>query len=53
VAAMTNDAVKLFAACYALFSGLMLIGTMGILLSPWVHRMLHKFHCEEIRRKKK
>src|SRR4051812_19218221 len=32
VAPMSNDAVKLFASAYALFSGLVLIGTMGILL---------------------
>jgi hypothetical protein len=44
VAAMTNNTVKLFASAYALFSGLVLLSTMGILLAPWLHRMLHKFH---------
>ena len=44
VAPMTNDAVKLFASGYALFSGLVLLATMGILLTPWVHRMLHHFY---------
>jgi len=47
VATMSNDAVKIFASAYALFSGLVLIGTMGILLGPWVHRMMHKLHAEK------
>src|SRR5271168_3539395 len=33
VAPLTSDGVKLFAAAYALFSGLVLIGTTGILLA--------------------
>ena len=44
VAPMQNDAVKLFASAYALLSGLVLIGTTGILLGPWLHRLLHKFY---------
>jgi hypothetical protein len=42
-----NDAAKIFASGYALFSGLVLIGVMGIVLTPLVHRILHKFHVEE------
>jgi len=41
IAPMTNDAVKLFASAYALFSGLVVLSTMGVLLAPWLHRMLH------------
>ena len=37
---------KLFASGYALFSGLVFIGIMGIVLTPIVHRLLHKFHVE-------
>jgi hypothetical protein len=37
---------KLFASCYALFSGIVFITTAGILLGPLVHRLLHKFHLE-------
>jgi hypothetical protein len=37
---------KLFASAYALFSGLVFIGIMGIVLTPIVHRILHKFHVE-------
>ena len=41
IAPMTNDAVKLFASAYALFSGLVALSAMGVLLAPWLHRMLH------------
>jgi hypothetical protein len=37
---------KLFASAYALFSGLVFIGIMGIVLTPIAHRILHKFHVE-------
>lgn len=37
---------KLFASAYALFSGLVFIGIMGIVLTPIIHRILHKFHVE-------
>lgn len=35
---------KLFASFYALYSGLVLIGLMGLLLAPVFHRILHSFH---------
>ncbi len=35
---------KLFAGCYALFSGLAFITVTGLILSPFVHRIFHKFH---------
>ncbi len=44
---LTNDASKIFASLYALFSGLIFIGIMGVVLSPIVHRFLHKFHVDE------
>ncbi len=47
VSPLTSDAAKIFASGYALFSGLILISTMGIVLSPVFHRVLHKFHVEE------
>ena len=37
---------KLFAGTYALYSGLALILAAGILFTPVIHRMLHKFHLE-------
>jgi hypothetical protein len=41
---LQRDTAKIFAAAYALFSGLVFIGVMGIVLTPLVHRVLHKFH---------
>jgi hypothetical protein len=43
---MESDGAKVFAACYALFSGLVLIAVMGVVLAPWLHRMLHLFHVD-------
>jgi len=44
---LATAAAKIFAAGYALFSGLLFIAIMGILLAPAIHRMLHKFHVDE------
>jgi hypothetical protein len=38
---------KFFAGTYALYSGLVVILAAGVLFTPVVHRMLHKFHLEE------
>jgi len=41
-----TSAGKLFAGCYALYSGLAVIVVMGILLTPVMHRVLHHFHLQ-------
>jgi hypothetical protein len=38
---------KLFAGLYALYSGLAVILAAGILFTPVVHRLLHKFNLED------
>ena len=38
---------KLFASFYALFSGLAFLGIASVLLAPFVHRLLHRFHLPE------
>jgi len=38
---------KIFASAYAIFSGIAFITTIGILLTPAVHRFLHRFHFDE------
>ena len=43
---LKSTAAKIFAGTYALYSGLALILIAGIILSPIVHRFLHKFHLE-------
>ncbi|OYV99137.1 MAG: hypothetical protein B7Z62_01710 [Deltaproteobacteria bacterium 37-65-8] len=44
VTELHTTAGKLFAAAYALFSGLMFIVVAGILFAPIIHRFLHRFH---------
>jgi hypothetical protein len=44
---LTSNGAKLFASAYALFSGVVFIGLMGIILAPVVHRVLHKFHLKD------
>ncbi len=46
VAELTTDAGKVFASLYALYSGIVLIASAGLLLSPVLHRILHRFHVE-------
>jgi hypothetical protein len=44
---LPSDHAKIFASIYALFSGIIFIGMMGIMLAPVVHRIMHKFHVDE------
>ena len=44
---LTTVGAKIFASFYALFSGVVFIAVMGIVFSPIVHRMLHKFHVDD------
>ncbi|HEY2335937.1 MAG TPA: hypothetical protein VGI18_01045 [Burkholderiales bacterium] len=37
---------KLFAGLYALYCGLVVIVSTGIILAPLAHRVLHRFHAE-------
>lgn len=40
---------KLFAGCYALYSGLVVLVAAGVLFAPIFHRFIHKFHWAEDR----
>src|SRR5215831_15100625 len=44
---MESSTAKIFAALYALFSGLVFIGVAGIIAAPWIHRLFHWMHLEE------
>ena len=44
---LNTSGAKIFASLYALFSGLVFIGVMGIVLAPIVHRIMHSFHVDE------
>lgn len=43
---LTTSAGKIFATVYALYSGLALIVTAGIIITPALHRLLHRFHVD-------
>ncbi len=47
VATLTTTGGKIFAGCYALTSGLVVVAATGLVLAPIFHRMLHVFHCED------
>jgi hypothetical protein len=42
-----SNAGKIFAGCYALFSGLVFISVIGIVAAPILHRFFHEFHLEK------
>ena len=42
---------KIFAGCYALFSGLAFIAILGIIFAPAVHRFLHRLHVDEAKQR--
>jgi hypothetical protein len=52
VAPLQTHGGKLFAGCYALFSGLALISVVAVIFAPLFHRFLHKFHLEADSREK-
>lgn len=39
-----TTAGKLFASFYALFSGIVFLFSVGVLLAPVIHRLMHQFH---------
>jgi len=43
---LRTNAGKLFASFYALYSGIILLASVGILVTPVFHRFLHRFHLE-------
>ena len=47
VDAITRPAGKWFESAYALYSGVALLTSVGVIFAPALHRLLHKFHLEE------
>ncbi len=43
---LETPVAKLFASFYALFSGLVFIGVASVLVAPFAHRVLHRFHLD-------
>jgi|SRR4051794_8807944 hypothetical protein len=46
VAELHTSGGKFFAGCYALFSGIAFLTSIGVVFAPIFHRFLHKFHLE-------
>ncbi len=42
-----STGAKIFSGCYAIYSGLMLVMSAGVVFAPVVHRFLHKLHADE------
>jgi hypothetical protein len=42
-----TNAGKLFAGLYALYAGLLFIAAAGLVFTPFLHRLLHKFHWQK------
>ena len=38
---------KVFAGCYALYSGVVFVTSIGIMGAPLLHRLLHRLHLED------
>ena len=43
---LTTPAAKLVASAYALFSGVILLASVAVMISPVLHRILHRYHLE-------
>ena len=41
-----NDAAKIFASCFAIYSGVAFLTSVAFLFVPLLHRFLHKFHID-------
>ena len=47
IAIPESTGAKIFSGCYAIYSGLMLVMSVGVVFAPLVHRFLHKMHADE------
>ena len=47
VSPLQTNAGKIFASFYAIYSGVILLASVGILIAPIFHRFLHRFHLAE------
>jgi hypothetical protein len=46
VGELHHPAAKIFAGLYAMFSGLVLLVSVGVMVTPLFHRFLHRFHLD-------
>lgn len=45
---ISTTAGKLFDSIYALFCAVILLGASGVLFTPLIHRLLHRFHLQDV-----
>jgi len=43
---LQNNSAKIFAGVFALYAGLVFIVSLGVILSPMIHRVLHRLHAD-------
>lgn len=44
---LPTDGAKIFAGTYALFAGIFFLVVAGVVLAPFLHRLLHRLHLAE------
>ncbi len=44
---IVTDGGKIFASLYALFSGIIFLVSVGIIIAPIAHRLLHNLHIDD------
>ena len=49
VGELKSTAGKIFAGSYAILSGLIIVIATGVVLAPIFHRVLHRFHVDEMK----
>lgn len=47
VTPLQTNAGKIFASFYAIYSGVILLASVGVLAAPIFHRFLHRFHLAD------
>jgi hypothetical protein len=45
---INNDWGKVFASFYAIFCGVMLLTSIGVLFTPVLHRIYHSLHIDDV-----
>lgn len=51
VSELKTSSGKLFASCFALYSGIVFLVVTSIVLAPFIHRLLHRLHLDADRDK--
>jgi hypothetical protein len=44
---LPNDAAKIFAGAYALYSGIFFLVIAGLIFGPFLHRVMHRLHLPD------